>query len=103
VNFLSFAKSSHAPYFDIDDSACASFDCLGCIALMVNGFIETDCGAHLFLQASMVVDVIVPQRLLNHEKVELIEFAKVLHLVQRIGRVGIATQHDAGPSQTNTL
>ena len=40
----------------------------------------------------MIVDVVVPQRLLDHQQVELIELLQMLDLVQRVGGIGVATE-----------
>ena len=46
----------------------------------------------------MEVEVVVPKRLLDHEQAELLELAKMLDLAEAVGGVGIATEHDAGPT-----
>jgi len=37
----------------------------------------------------MQIDFVVPQGLLDHEQIEGIEFAQVLNLVQRVGRIRV--------------
>src|SRR5438270_4690621 len=49
----------------------------------------------------MVVNIVVPKRLLDHQQIELVEFAQVLDLIQRIGGIRIATQDDVRPARAN--
>ena len=49
----------------------------------------------------MVIDLVVPERLLDHEQVELIELAQVLDLVERVGGVRVATEGDIGPARAD--
>ena len=49
----------------------------GRIAGVVDGFVQADRGPQLLLQAGVVVDVVVPQRLLDHQQIELVELAQV--------------------------
>src|SRR5579863_2661426 len=51
----------------------------------------------------MVVDVVVPQRLLDHQQVELVEFPEMLDFVQGISGVGVTTEYDVRPARTNTF
>src|SRR5271169_3684360 len=51
----------------------------------------------------MVVDIVVPERLLNHKQIELVEFAKMFKLIQSVGGIGIATQRDVRPPRTDAL
>src|ERR1700722_3187701 len=51
----------------------------------------------------MVVDVVVPKRLLYHQQVELVELTQVLDLIEGVGGIGIATQGDLRPAGANTL
>ena len=52
--------------------------------------VETNGGAQFFLQAGVVKNVVVPERLFDHQQVELIEGAQVLDLIERVGGVGVA-------------
>src|ERR1700691_1075599 len=51
----------------------------------------------------MVVDVVVPKWLLDHEQIELVELAQMLDLIESIGGVGIATQSDVRPARANAF
>jgi len=98
VNLLGLAKSSHAADFDIDDPASSGFDGSGTIAGVTNGFIEADRSAQFTLKPRVVIDVIIPERLFDHEQLELIELAKMINVIERVGRISITTERDIGPS-----
>ena len=51
----------------------------------------------------MVVDVVIPQRLLDHQQIELIELAQVFDLIERVGGIRVATQRDVGPARADAL
>ena len=68
-----------------------------------DGFIKADRGAQFFLQARVIVDVVVPQWLLDHEQIELVELAQVLDLIERVGRVGVTTERDIGPARADAF
>ena len=59
--------------------------------------------AQFFLQARVIVDVVVPQRLLDHQQIELVELAQVLDLIERVGGIGVATQRDVGPARADAF
>ena len=103
VNLLGLAKSSHAADFDIHDPTSSGFDGSGTIAGVTNGFIEADRSAQFTLKPRVVIDVIVPERLFDHEQVELIEFAKMINIIERVGRIRITTEQDIGPPRANTF
>ena len=103
VNLSGLAKPSHAADFDIDDPTSSGFDGSGTIAGVTNGFIEADRSAQFTLKPRVVIDVIVPERLFDHEQVELIEFAKMINIIERVGRIRITTEQDIGPPRANTF
>ena len=45
----------------------------------------------------------MPERLLDHEQVKSVELFQVLDLVERIGGIGIATEHDLRPTGADFL
>src|SRR5438128_12437938 len=103
VNLLGLAKSSHAADFDIHDPASSGFDGSGTIAGVTNGFIEADRSVQFTLKPCVVIDVIIPERLFDHEQVELIEFAKMINIIERVGRIGITTEQAIAPARVNTF
>src|SRR5205809_6417492 len=103
VNLSGLAETSNAADFDIDDPPRSGFDGSGTIAGVTNGFIEADRSAQFTLKPRVVIDVIVPERLFNHEEVELIEFAKMINIIERVGRIRITTEQDIGPPRANTF
>ena len=50
----------------------------------------------------MKIKVVMPEGLLDHQQVELIEFLQMFHLLQRVSGVGIATQKNFGPAFADT-
>src|SRR5207245_9993918 len=97
VNLLGLAKSSHAADFDIDDPTSPGFDGSGTVAGVPNGFIEADGSAQFTLKPRVVIDVIVPERVFDHEQVESIEFAKMLNIIARVGHISITSQQVLAP------
>src|SRR6266567_6926374 len=46
----------------------------------------------------MMEDVVIPERLLDHEQIEIIKFAQAIEISRTIGRVRIAAQHNIRPA-----
>src|ERR1035441_9158721 len=103
VDLQRFGESAHAADLDVDDAAGAGFNREGGAAHADDRFVEADRGAQFLLQARVVVDVVVPQRLLNHQQVELVELAQVLDLVERVSGISVAAQGDLGPARADPL
>ena len=103
MNFQRLAEPAHASHFDIDDAAGSRFHCCGRDPRINNRLIQADGGSQFLLQPRMIVDVVIPQRLLDHQQVELVEIAQVLHLVKGVGRVRIAAQGDIRPTRANAF
>src|ERR1700692_2500187 len=99
MDFFGFGKSSNAADFHIDNAACAGLDGNRRGTCADDGLVEADGGAQFFLQASVVKNVIVPKRLFDHQQVELIEAAQVLHLIERVDGVCVAAQRDLSPTR----
>ena len=51
----------------------------------------------------MKVEIIAPQRLLNHQQIEAVEILEAVAVGQRVSGVRIAAQQNAGPAGTNFL
>ncbi len=49
------------------------------------------------LQHGVVIEVVVPEGLLDHQQVEGVKRGQVVGIPQAVGRVGVATERDAGP------
>ena len=98
MNLLGLAETAHAPHFHVDDPAGAQFDCGLGVARVVDGFIQAKAGLELLLQLRMEIKIVMPERLLDHEQVEAIEFFQVVDLAQRVGRVGVTAQQDVRPT-----
>src|SRR5208282_4972712 len=60
-------ESTYAPQLDVDDPARLHLDGGQSIAPVVNGFVEADGSIEASLQHGVEVEVVVPERLLDHE------------------------------------
>jgi hypothetical protein len=87
-------EPTHAAEFDIDDAACPEFNGRLCIACVADGLVEANPGLDLFLQFRVGVDVVPPERLLDHEEVESIEATQVLDVIKCVGGVGVYGKQD---------
>ena len=63
-------ESSHPPHFDVNDFAGAQLQRGLRVTPAVNGFIQTNAGLELFLQAGMKIKIVMPERLLDHQQIE---------------------------------
>src|SRR4029077_3807635 len=103
VYFSGLAEPAHPANFDIHDAAGAGFDGRRGVARMPDRLVQTDGGFQFALQPGVIVDVFIPQRLLDHKKPEAIKFAQVLDLMEPIGGVGIAAQQNVRPARADPL
>src|SRR5208283_5539079 len=101
VDFLGLGETADAADFNVDDAAGACLKCEIGVARVVNGFVESDRGLDLFLQPSMQLDFVVPQRLLNHQQLERVEFTQVLRFVERISGIGVDAEYNVGPARAD--
>src|SRR5215471_3276324 len=74
--------SAHTPEFDVDNSAGREFYCSGGVANIINAFVQTYRGGEVCLQFGVRVNIVPTQRLLNHEKAEIIEFLQSPDIAQ---------------------
>ena len=93
--------SSNAAQFDVDDSASAQLDCGAGMAGMVDAFVKADGGPDLRLYLRMRMDVIPFQRLLNHEKLKVIECPQMVRICQTVCRIRIHREHNIWESVSN--
>src|SRR5882672_5608418 len=93
-----FAHTPHPSGLDVEYAAGVEGEGELGIAGMPDGFVEAEFGLQLFLELCVVVDIVVPERLLDHEQVELVELAEVVEFVDAVGRVGVAAQKDFRPA-----
>src|SRR5579864_2914398 len=98
VNGDGFAESAQAPDFDIDNAAGAQLDGSFGIAGLANRFVEANRGFQLALQLRMLKDVVIPERLLDHEQLEFVEFAKVAKIAGGVRGIRVAAQEDVRPA-----
>src|SRR5580704_4434630 len=91
VNLLGFAESSYTSNFDIDEAACAGLDRNGRSAGADDRLIEANGGAQLLLQPGVIENVVIPERLLDHQQIELIEGPEMFDLIECVRRVRVTT------------
>src|SRR5579863_2350942 len=77
VNLARFGEAADPADFDIDNAAGSGFQSNRRRASADDGLVEAKRSAQFSLQAGMIENVIVPERLLNHQQVELIEGPQV--------------------------
>ncbi len=98
VDGYGLTESSDAAVFDVDDAAGLHINGGQRITAVADGFIQADGRSDAFLQHGVVVEVVVPERLLDHEQVEGIESGQVIEIVEAVGGVGVATEQNFGPA-----
>jgi hypothetical protein len=103
MNLARFTEASDAPNLDIDDAARADLDGLGSMTGVANGFVQTNCSTQFRLQLGVIEDIVVPQGLLNHQQIELVELAQMFDLIQGVRGVGVAAQQNIWPARTDFL
>ncbi len=65
--------ASNTPEFDVDDSACSDLNRLAGIICRMDGLIETNRGLDAPLQSTVIDDVLIVKRLLDHHQIELVQ------------------------------
>src|ERR1700687_1848420 len=103
MDFQRFGESANAANLDIDNSAGAGFDGERSAARTDDRLVQANRSAQLFLQARVVVDVVVPERLLDHQQIEWIELSQVLDLIEGISGIRVATQSDVSPARADAF
>ena len=85
-------EAAHAPHFHVDDFACVQVQCPACVLIGVDALVEADGRAQLRLQARMVNDVFMVQRLLDEQQLQVIKRLKARHIRKRVRGVGVHLQ-----------
>ena len=93
-----FGEAADAAYLDVDDLAAAEFEGGARVAAVADALVEADAGLDAALQHGVEVEVVVPERLLDHEQIELVPVGDVVDVVEAIGGVGVAAEQDVGPA-----
>src|SRR6266496_6046209 len=65
---------------------------------MTDGFVQTDGGLDLSLQLCMEENVIVPERLLDHQQVEIVELSQMSKVREAVRGIRVTTKDDPGPA-----
>src|SRR5215469_4640908 len=77
-------KATDAADLDVDDATGTQLQSRFCITRIVNGFVQAERGFEHLLQTRVKVEVVVPQRLLDHQQLESVEALHVLLVRQCI-------------------
>src|ERR1700733_2401637 len=93
VDAAGYGVSADAAQLHIDDFAGADFDGGAGVLDVMDAFVEADRSFELALQRGVGIDVVVPQRLLDHDQVEGVEPLQVRSVFQAIS--GISVHHQA--------
>src|SRR5215471_3119826 len=98
-----FIEAAYAPDLDVDDAAGAQLGRGLSVAAPVNRFIQADRRLQLLLQLRVEVEVVMPQRLFDHQQVEAVELSQVIDLVQCVRGISVATQENIRPALADSL
>ena len=74
MNTESLRITTHAPDFNVDYPTTFQLEGRGCLSLANDTFVQTQVRMHQPLKFRMIDQIVVLQRLLNHEQIVLIEF-----------------------------
>ena len=96
-------EAAHAARLDVDDAAGFHVDRRQRIAPVADRFVQADRRLQPLLQHGVVVEVVGPQRLLDHQQVESVEVHQVIEIAHAVGRVRVHAQHDLRPALAHRL
>src|SRR5215469_764613 len=88
---------------DVDDLARAHIDSRKRVAAIADGFVKADRCLDALLQHGVEVEVVVPEGLLNHQQAELVPRRDVIKVLEPVGGVCIAAEHDVVPALSDSL
>src|SRR6188508_1319459 len=89
-------QAAHAPLLDVHDAARAELERGRGVGGRADRLVETDVGGDLPLEHSVVHEVLVMQRLLDHEQPVRVEVAEGAEVLERVRGVRVDGQHDVG-------
>ncbi len=85
LNLARAGVTADAAELYVDDAAGAEFNGSLCVAQMVNRLIETNLRLDLLLKFCVQIDVVPPEGLLDHQQIEVVEFAQQFGVIESIG------------------
>src|SRR5258708_37383533 len=97
------AEAADAADLDVDDAAGLHIDGGEGVAPVANRFVQTNVRFEAFLQHGAKVEVVVPERLLDHEQIELVPAGDVGEVLHPLGGGGIAAYGDVGTAVAHGL
>src|SRR5258705_2091346 len=78
LNLASTGVSADTTQFDIDDAASFKLRRGLRVSQLMDGLVEANPGLQLFLKFRMIVDVIPPERLFDHQQIEIVELTQYI-------------------------
>ena len=93
--------AAHPAGLDVDDAAGAERDCVLGRSSRGDRLVEADRRAEEARQLGMSADVVLGQRLLDQEQVELVELRQLRSVGQGVGGVGVDLQEDLREALAN--
>ena len=91
-----FGHSPDATLLDVDDPARPELDRRGRVGRRTDRLVQADVGPDPCLELRVFDQVVVVQRLFDHQQVELVERQEDVHVGERVGGVRVDRQQDAG-------
>src|SRR4029077_19022765 len=92
LNLFGLRVPADAAELEIDDLSGAKRDRVFRILARMNRLIQTNRRRDLLLQLSMIEDIVMSQRLLDHHQVKLIQLLEERDVGERVGRVRVSHQ-----------
>src|SRR5262244_868647 len=86
--------TSDATDLDVDDLTASQFDRLPGARRRRDAFIQTNWRRKARLQLRMIDQVIMIERLFDHQQLKIVQPSQVFFVSQRVGRVGIDGKQD---------
>ena len=96
-------ESAYAAQLDVDDLAGLHLDGGERVSSISNRLVKTDRRIEPLLQHGVVIEVVVPEGLLDHQQVERIKGHQVIGIAQLVGRVGVHAERNLGPAVAHPL
>jgi hypothetical protein len=95
VNAARGGVAADAAELDIDDLAGADFDGGASVLEIVNAFVEADGSLKVALKFGVGVDVVVAERLLDHDEEEIVELLEERRVGECVGGIGVGHEPNA--------
>ena len=102
VHPLRLAQAAHAADLDVDHPAGTQVERLARVVGRVDALVEADRRLQGGLEPGVVDDVVVGQRLLDQEQVEVVERLERRQVIERVRRVGVDLERRSSGYRSRT-